>query len=463
MRSALIKATAALFVCLLTAAAPLLALAGSDWQTAYSGVLSHLGSSTPSFGSINGEWRVFALARSGRISPESAYCAEYYSVIEDHVSGVGSGTLNPQKATENSRVVIALTSIGRDARSVAGYDLVEPITDVSFVKRQGPTGAAFALLALDSSASYGASAAKEALVDFLLRTELSGGGWSLGTDPDPDATAIAVTALSPYARAASAVSRGIGMLSSLQRGDGLFETVGNPTCESSAQVVTALSTVGIDADTDERFIKNGVSALSGLCSYYNGSGFAHSPGGSTNEMASEQAAYSLAAYYRYKHGRSDLFDMNDVTPYSPSQPEPTSVPTAAPTQTPAPTAAPTPKPTPAPTDAPAPSETPAPTDAPAPSATEPAASSPAETPEASPASSPAAAETDNAEANPASSGQAGETVRPQTEDTANDDGVTEASANGRAKKGRPIVWAAMFAGAAAVCAAFAIVRRKAKK
>ena len=357
------------------AAVPLSAYAATDWSEAYNGVLSHISGTSPSFGSVNGEWRVFALARSGRARPDGSYANAYYERIEAYVAGVGSGKLNPNRATDNSRLVIALTSIGRDPRSVAGYDIIAPLTEQSYVKRQGPTGAAYALLALNSRSSYGESATKEAYVDFLLNTELSGGGWSLGSSADPDVTSMVITALAPFSRAASAVSRGVEKLSSMQRGDGRFETMGSATSESSSQVVTALSTVGIDAGTDPRFVKNGISALEALLSYYTGSGFAHSEGGAVNEMASEQAAYALCAYYRLKHGRNDLYDMSDVAQAADPTPAPTAVPTAVPTA--APTAAPTATPSPKPTDAAA-TPSAASSDTPEPSLT-PASTEPPET------------------------------------------------------------------------------------
>ena len=191
-----LKLLSALLALLFLAAAPVSSFAATDYQTSYNGVLGYLSGSTPSFGSVNGEWRVFALARSGKVSPQSGYCDAYYSGIVEHVSSVGSGVLDPNKATENSRLVIALCSIGRDPRSVAGYDIVAPLTDQSFVKRQGPTGVAFALIALDC-AGHAEPSTRGAYADFLLSRELSGGGWSLGTNADPDVTAIVMTALAP--------------------------------------------------------------------------------------------------------------------------------------------------------------------------------------------------------------------------------------------------------------------------
>ena len=297
-----------------TAAAPLSSFAATDYTRPYELTLDRFEGMTPSFGSVGGEWLVFALARSGRVGPADAWCSSYYSRIERMIAANGSGVINSNKLTENSRLVIALTSIGRNARDVSGYDLVEPLTNQSGVKRQGVTGAAFALLALDSRASYGETATKNAYVDFLLGRELAGGGWVLGSgEADPDVTGIVITALAPYQRASSAIERAVARLSLIQDPDGGFTSFGTATCESCAQVVTALSTVGIDPDTDQRFIKNGHTVVDALCAFFvDGGGFSHLPGHPVDGMATEQAFYALTAYFRLLDGRTALYDMTDV-------------------------------------------------------------------------------------------------------------------------------------------------------
>ena len=384
---------AVLLAVLFTAAAPLSSFAATDYTRPYELTLDRFEGMTPSFGSVGGEWLVFALARSGRVGPADAWCSSYYSRIERMIAANESGAINSNKLTENSRLVIALTSIGRNARDVSGYDLVEPLTNQSGVKRQGVTGAAFALLALDSRASYGETATKNAYVDFLLGRELAGGGWVLGSgEADPDVTGIVITALAPYQRASSAIERAVARLSLIQDPDGGFTSFGTATCESCAQVVTALSTVGIDPDTDQRFIKNGHSLLSALTAYFRGSGFAHISGGVVNQMASEQAAYALCAYSRYRAGQNDLYNMSDVTPIGGTTPKPTSTP--KPTPTPKPTATPNPSATPKPTPTPKPTVTPTPTATPKPTESPAATDAPLQTQTAAPTAAPTEAPTD---------------------------------------------------------------------
>ena len=137
----------------------------SGYAAQYSAVLRSLaGGAKPEFGSVGGEWKVLALARSGFYPTQSGYFSEYYAKIEKLVAANGSPKLHPQKSTENSRRIIALSSIGRDARSVAGFDLTAPLGDFNYVKKQGLNGVIFALIALDCNKNYGMSDIKSQCV-----------------------------------------------------------------------------------------------------------------------------------------------------------------------------------------------------------------------------------------------------------------------------------------------------------
>lgn len=114
---------------------------------------------------------------------------------------------------------------------------------------------------------------KSQCVDLLLSRECDGGGWALGLGAaEADITAMAITALAPYKKAAAAIERGVEKLSALQNANGSFSSGGVETSESCSQVLVALSTVGINAHKDSRFIKNGNSALDALCAFYVGGG-----------------------------------------------------------------------------------------------------------------------------------------------------------------------------------------------
>ena len=68
----------------------------------------------PTYGS---EWVLMGLARADKLTDEIAQ--GYYENIEAYVTENGSDKLHESKSTENSRVIIALSSIGKDARDVA--------------------------------------------------------------------------------------------------------------------------------------------------------------------------------------------------------------------------------------------------------------------------------------------------------------------------------------------------------
>lgn len=311
----------------------------SGYSAQYSAVLSALaGGAKPEFGSVGGEWKVLALARSGYYSVQNSYFSEYYAQIEKLVAANGTPKLHPQKSTENSRLIIALSAIGRDARDVSGFDLTEPLSDINYVRKQGLNGVIFALIALDCNKAYGMSGIKDQCIDIMLSRECDGGGWALGLGAaEADITAMAITALAPHKKASAAVKRGVEKLSTLQNANGSFSSGGVETSESCSQVLVALSTVGIDAHRDARFIKNGNSALDALGAFYVNGGFAHMANGGKNSMATEQAAYALCAYDRFVSGKSTLYGMSDVSPFSTAAPteKPTSKPSAKPTEQPA--------------------------------------------------------------------------------------------------------------------------------
>lgn len=275
----------------------------------------------PSFGALGGDWLVFGLARSGA-DVSQKYLDTYYKNVVNYVEETG-GVLSERKYTEYSRVVLALTAIGKDPRDVAGYDLLLPLADFDETVSQGLNGAIFALLALDSgrydipeNPNAATQATRELYVAEILRREIETGGWALsGNEPDADMTAMALQALAKYRDdpdASAAVERGITALSSMQEPNGAYLSWGEENSESVSQVITALTELGISPE-DSRFVKNGQTLLSSLERFScEDGGYRHTLSGGADEMASEQALYALAAVHRAQAGLSTLYDMTDV-------------------------------------------------------------------------------------------------------------------------------------------------------
>ena len=273
---------------------------------------------TPGVGSIGGEWMALGLARSGRTVPEGYYDA-VVKYVKDNIDS--NGRLDKNKATENARIILALTAIGKDVTNVDGHDLLAGLNEMSYLSKQGINGAIFTLIALDShNYTPAGDVTRDKLVQAILDAQISGdGGWSLdGKNADVDMTAMAIQALAAYYKSNSsakkAVDKGLSWLSSVQQNDGGFTSWGAANSESCAQVIVALTALGIDPAKDSRFIKNGVSVLDALCSFaVNGGGFKHlATETSANGMATEQGFYALVAYYRLLNGQSSLYDMTDV-------------------------------------------------------------------------------------------------------------------------------------------------------
>ena len=161
-------------------------------------------------------------------------------------------------------------------------------------------------------------ATRQMYVDELLTRELPDGGWTLtGGEPDVDITAMTLQALAKYrdqAAVAAAVERGLAVLSSLQEQDGGYTSWGSSNSESVAQVIVALTELGVPLD-DARFVKNGVTVEDALLRFAQESGaFVHVLDGSGGDdgMATEQAFYALAAIHRAETGKTTLYDMTDV-------------------------------------------------------------------------------------------------------------------------------------------------------
>ena len=285
------------------------------------------GLGTPGVGSIGGEWMTIGLARSGRDVP-----SDYYDAVVDHVKANidENGRLDYARSTENSRIILALTAIGKDVTDVGGYNLLGGLDNMEFIENQGINGPIWALIALDSH-DYPTSGdvTREKLVQTILDAALENGGWALtGTTADPDMTAMAMQALAPYydtdENVRAAVDKALDVLSAAQLPTGGFASWGSENSEACAQVIVALTALGIDPATDSRFVKNGMTALDALASFYvDGGGFRHTASGELDGMATEQGYYALAAYYRFVNGQTSLYDMSDVTiqPNTPATPD----------------------------------------------------------------------------------------------------------------------------------------------
>lgn len=294
---------------------------------------------SPDFGS---EWVILGLARSGYLEKGSKYFNDYYTRVVSYVNreaknvqtagGAPAGALHPAKSTENSRLIITLAALGRDAQSVGDWNLLAPYEDFSWIKKQGLNGATWALIALDT-VGYETkdTTIRQQCISYILgRQLLSDGGWDVreeSTKADPDMTAMTLQALAKYQdqeAVKAAVDKAVACLSTLQNADGSYRSYDAVNSESTSQVIVACAVLGINPHTDSRFVKSGKSPVDALLTFYNAEkkAFHHTmtvkdeSGNVTptdvDGMATEQAAYAMTAYQRLMNGKTSLYDMRDV-------------------------------------------------------------------------------------------------------------------------------------------------------
>lgn len=297
----------------------------------------------PDYSSI---WNVIGLVRSGRAVPQE-YLDTYYENTVRYLQE-NNWQITRSKYSDYSKLILGMTVIGKDARDIDGHNLLEYLSDFKKVKLQGFNGPIWALIALKSHPSYvipqvsGVSeqTTEEGLIGYLLSrqlTEPGKEGWTLaGSNPDTDITGMTIQALAPYYGkrddVTEAVDKALGWLSSAQNSHGGYSTLNGDgsveTSESDDQVIVALSSIGLDCQSDQRFIKSeGSWVISRLFEYYspvdaNKGGFMHVFAGADNNgggaagtidgMATEQGMYALASYHRLLEGQTALYDMSDI-------------------------------------------------------------------------------------------------------------------------------------------------------
>lgn len=284
----------------------------------------------------SGIWNVIGLKRSGLYVPES-YINLFYSNVIAYCESK-DWQITRAKYSDYSKLILALTAIGVDARDVMGHNLLAYLSDYENVSRQGNNGTIWALIALKSNPAYeipeDPSAvqqnSEELLVKKVVGMQCQDGGWTLmGTTGDSDMTGMAMQALASYYNkdgyedVTAAIDKGLAWIEKNQLSSGGFGTMNTETSESVAQIITALCGVGIDCGEDVRFIKNGKWPMTGLFQYYMPEGgFMHvaadagnnggGAGGIIDGMATEQGLYATVAYRRFLDGETFLYDMSDV-------------------------------------------------------------------------------------------------------------------------------------------------------
>ena len=270
-----------------------------------------------------------------------SYCADWYYIafsqygldccnkksvraLKAKINELYSGNLADVKVTDMQRIAFALSACGVDIRNINGHNL---LADASYnrakvkpINSQGVNSVAYALLLLDSknySLPDDALTTRESMIRMILKAELPDGGFSLfGSNPDIDISSIVVQALSPYKNrpeVKEVIDKCVNIFSSRQDSTGGYKSFSNEiSCESTAQVVLCLTSIGINPFDDSRFINNGKSVMDGLDVFRLDSGaFSHFKESKADNMATYQALCALVSACRFVNGEKSFYDFTE--------------------------------------------------------------------------------------------------------------------------------------------------------
>ena len=267
-------------------------------------------------GNYYADWYYIALNRFGY----DIHDKRSVSALKKAVNGFYSEGLESVKVTDLQRTALALLACGEDITDVDGHNL---LADASYnrpkyrpLNAQGVNSLSYALILLDAMqyrVPDSASETRESIIESILRYEADNVGFDLAGSgyADTDITAITIQALAPYkdrSDVAPVVDRALAVLSKRMDEQGGYKNFyKDVTSETTAQVIIALTSLGIDPQTDSRFSKEGnpVSAL--LSMQLDSGAFSHTKGADANEIATYQSLCALVSYYRFLSGEKSFY------------------------------------------------------------------------------------------------------------------------------------------------------------
>lgn len=261
---------------------------------------------------------IFALKRLG---------VEYdYERYGDNMKSVLGGYGSNRSAAVYARTILALDACGIDTQNYIERDFV---AEGTYGKENlgGADELSWALIAMDSADYEVADWAintRESIIKGIMAEQNEDGSIGNGAE----STAIALIALAGYtydetvyeytnsitgeeksATAWEIAEPAIDYLSAEQSGWGDYYNL-----KTTALALIALDYMDIDAENDERFIKNDKTVVDGLLQYEVGDGSFSSDMNDSDSAATTYAICALTSHLRQLQGKSKLFDMmtNDV-------------------------------------------------------------------------------------------------------------------------------------------------------
>ena len=244
--------------------------------------------------------------------------------IDDFVASAAVAINSSEDAGEIAKSIIALNALGYDVKNMnidkAKVNALEKLEERNILSLSSSSPVMFALIAVDAG-NFEISSEKctrEALVKKLLSLQTKDHGWTwmpLSEDPEAniDMTGMALAAFAPYYLASDAKTAGLtedtynsvksavdAAIDTLSKKQGANGSYGNT--DTDAWVIVGLSSIGIDANTNDKFIKNGHGLYDGMFEYVldDFSGFGWTNNKELNAFATNDAFRALIAYSNMK-------------------------------------------------------------------------------------------------------------------------------------------------------------------
>lgn len=271
------------------------------------------------------DWTAIALALAG--------CEEYYeaylNAMEEYVEHAYAekGYLDKNKATEYHRIALTVLALGGDPTAFGKKTdgtVVDLIAEGTYnyagnsLGTQGLNGWIWALIALDASGEALPSDGKyqrEDIVNAILEAQEPEGGFGLVKGgSDVDITAMALQALAPYQNECrQEIDAALSYLAAEMTDTCGYVYYGAENAESAAQVVLALTALGIDPEQDDRFIRNGNTLLTEIDRFRQADGsYGHLLTDTKGDyLATAQTMFALIAVQRLRNGREWVFRFED--------------------------------------------------------------------------------------------------------------------------------------------------------
>ncbi|EKN63032.1 DUF4430 domain-containing protein [Schinkia azotoformans] len=255
-----------------------------------------------------------ALRQIGKVIPKA-----YIASLE---KSVGANSGNFTKVTDLEKSVIGLIIVDKDPSNFNEINLIEKIYNHGNLTMQGLNGVVYGLLALDSknySIPETAKWTREKLIQYILDNQLSSGGWSLdNSTSDVDMTAMTLSSLVKYQdqpKVKLAIDKAMAWLRHSQQPSGGFLSIkGEENSQSIAQVIIALSTLGINPE-EAGFINENKDIFDALLSFQNkDGGFLNLKDRNSELVPTGQSLLALVSYERFLEGKGSIYDLSNLPP-----------------------------------------------------------------------------------------------------------------------------------------------------